>query len=108
MKKPLPAWSKSMLAVFVVVSISFVALGAGQQEPDAADGLLSKLRPDQPVILIERNDRFEIRPVANALERSHKVVEIGHDYIMLRDLTEQVEVVVPIYSIKAITTIKDL
>lgn len=82
----------------------------GAETPAEQKGVtfLSKLKPDQPVSLTEKDGRYEIGIFDNEFFRPqpYTVIEVGNDYVVMRDLAKITDLVVPIYSIKAIRIMK--
>ncbi len=68
---------------------------------------LDHLKPGRAVSLTEMGGRFEIGLFPpNFQPLGHKVVEVGPDYVVLRDLVEITDTIVPIYSITAIKVLR--
>jgi hypothetical protein len=67
--------------------------------------MFSTLKVGQPVALKDRGHSFEIR-VMDGDTGTHTVIEIGDDYIVLRDVAEVEECRIPIYAIRAVVHFK--
>jgi len=95
------------LAVLLVAGIIAAwSVGAPPAEQNATV-FLDHLKVGQPVSVTEKDGRFEIGvypPTYRPL--SHKVVEIGRDYVVLRDFAEITDAIVPVYSIQAIRILR--
>ena len=95
--------------VLLVVSI-VAAMSIATAEPPAdhkASRFLDHLKPRQVVSLTTKDGRYEIGVFpASYQPLPYKVVEIGHDYVVLRDLVEINDVILPIYAIKAIKVLR--
>jgi preprotein translocase subunit YajC len=87
-----------LLAVISISTFNVTAQGQAQKSKT----FLSALKEGQSVIVKEVAGRFEI----NAIEGSHKVIEIGTDYLVVQDIAGITEIRIPIFSIKAITRLK--
>ena len=97
-------------AVLASTITAFLALGlftASGQAPVQSHGVLAVLHAGQPVNLKEANGRYEIGIIENVPgPLGQKVIEVGTDYLVLEDITGVTQTRLPIYSIKAITTLK--
>ena len=68
---------------------------------------LEHLKPGQAVSLTEKDGRYEIGvfpPYMRPL--GHRVVEVNQNYVVLRDLVEITDTIVPVYSIKSIKVLR--
>lgn len=68
---------------------------------------LNRLKVGQAVALTDKDGRFEIGvlpPEMHPLD--HSVVEIAEDYVVLRDIGNITDTVIPIYSIKSIKVLR--
>jgi hypothetical protein len=96
--------------IFALTLTAFLALGffvASGQAPAQPRGVLSVLHVSQQVSLKETSGRFEIGVFENGPGvLGQKVVELGTDYLVVQDVAGVTETRIPIYSIKAIVTLK--
>ena len=98
MRKTILALSAASLLVLAVV------VGSGQA-PVAASGFLSVLHADQEVSLTAAAGGYQIGVFTDSPgPLGHKVIEVGADYVVLRDIANVTTTRIPIYSIKAIVT----
>jgi hypothetical protein len=68
---------------------------------------LDRLKVGRPVSLTEAGGHYELTLLPEKLQPlGHKIIEIGGDYVLLRDLGEITDSAIPIYSISAIKTIR--
>lgn len=88
----------AILLLAVVCSFNVAAQGQAQKNKP----FLSALKEGQSVIVKDVAGRYEI----NAIEGSHKVIEIGPDYLVVQDIAGITEIHIPVFSIKAITRLK--
>jgi hypothetical protein len=93
-----------VLAVVVVAVVMFFT-GAAPQKPQA-QGVFAPLKVGQSVALQDHGGSYEIRLMDVDVQMSHTVVEIGQDYVVLKDITEVAETRIPIYAIKAVVLLK--
>ena len=92
------------LVVGVVGVLVLSALGA--DESKGSKGVLSALKVGQSVSLKDEVSAFSITIFDPELPQSHKVIEIGNNFIVVRDIAEVTETTIPIYSVKAIVKVK--
>ena len=89
------------LALTVVV-IAAIAAGAGTAPKPT---FLDHLKPGQAVTLDEKDGRYEIGVMPNQV-LGFNVVEIGQDFVTLRDIAGVTDTIVPVYSIKAVKVLR--
>jgi len=93
--------------LIVVILAARSATTAAPPAEQKAMTFLDNLKLGRAVSLTEKDGRYEIGlfpPTFQPL--GHKVVEVGQDYVVLRDLVEITDTIVPIYSIKAIKVLR--
>ncbi|WP_010585830.1 hypothetical protein [Schlesneria paludicola] len=80
----------------------------GQQEQSKATGVLASLKVDQLVSLKETGDRYQITVLDGDLKlpQSHKVLEVGPNFVVVEDITGLNVVRIPLTSIKAVVHFK--
>lgn len=89
----------------VLVAVLAISATPGA-EPKKPSGVLSGLRVGQSVSLKDTGSAFSITVFDPELPQSHKVVEIGENFIVVWDIAEVTETTIPIYSVKAIVKVK--
>ena len=100
-----PAISVVSFIVVAVLALSFVAAHPDQKEPQTS--LLSSLQKGQTIVLKDLGTTFEIIVFPNGpVPLGFEVTEIGTDFVAVKDVTGTREVRSPVYSIRAITTMK--
>ena len=68
---------------------------------------LDHLRPGQAVSLTDKDGRYEIGAFPPGIQPlGQNVIEVGQDYVVLRDLMGITDTIIPIYSIKSIKVIR--
>jgi hypothetical protein len=68
---------------------------------------LDRLKVGQAVGLAEKDGRYEVSLLPPDFRpMSHTVIEVGQDFIALRDLGNITDTVIPIYSIKSIRVLR--
>lgn len=73
-------------------------------------GVLSSLKVGQPVSLKENIDSYQLTIIEGDLHipQSHRVIEVGADWIVIEDVTGLNEASIPLTSIKAVIRFKGL
>jgi len=102
---------RTIFCLTILLASVIVAMRAiGTASPPAehtAPTFLEHLKPGQAVSLTERDGRYEIGVFPPAYQPlAHKVIEIGPDYVIFRDLVQITDTIVPIYSIKSIKVLR--
>ena len=96
-----------LLATCVTVGTAVLGTVSGQAPDKLRQGFLSILKEGQSVMLKEVAGRFEISMFEDGPELlSHKVTEIGTDYVTVEDIGGLIETRLPVYSIKSIALLK--
>jgi hypothetical protein len=70
----------------------------------AGSGVLSVLKARQSLAVREVAGRYELSLMPDIDTLSHEVVEVGADYIVVRDTNDVAQLRIPVYSIKAVIT----
>jgi hypothetical protein len=97
----------SVLAVVAMQSWGAPAPNAEQRGMASKAVLLDRLKPGQAVTLDDKQGRYEIGILPeNIRPLSHSVIEVGQDYVVLRDLVGVTDRFVPIYSIHCIRVLR--
>ena len=96
-----------LLATCVTVGTAVLGTVSGQAPDKLRQGFLSILKEGQSVMLKEVAGKFEISMFEDGPELlSHKVKEIGTDYVTVEDIGGLIETRLPVYSIKSIVLLK--
>jgi hypothetical protein len=83
--------------VLLALSSSFAV-----EAPKKPKGIFSSLKVGQPVTLTDHGAAFSISLLDEGLPLTHKVVEVGEDYVVVEDIAGVTEATLPIYSLKGI------
>lgn len=94
--------------VLALLLLGFVVISLGAVVAESKPSLLAKFKDGQSFVVIEKEGRYEIRSIAEAAGGTHKVIEIGSDFLLLRDVSEQIDLAIPIYSIKSVVTLRSV
>lgn len=90
----------------LVVIVALVAAALGADEARKPKGVFSALKVGQAVSLKDEGSAFTITFFEPELPQSHKVIEVGNDYIVVRDIAGISDTMVPIYSVKGIVKVR--
>ena len=95
-------------AILLLVGILFLTPLFGQQERPKVAGVLATLKVDQALSVKEIGDRYLITVLDGELKlpQSHKVLEIGSDFVVVEDITGLNVVRIPLTSLKAVVHFK--
>jgi hypothetical protein len=97
------SWILFSTAICALAGIELAAWG--QPPAPQGNGVLGVLARGQHVAVQEGAGRFEINAfVGSGIFLGSEVVDVGNDFIVLRDLTGVTETRIPITSIKAVIT----
>lgn len=101
MRKP-----AALFVVLGVVSAVTLALAVttGASQPPAAPRktIFSTLKVGQSVTLKDKGSAWEIHTTDDEAPLTHKVAEIGEDYIVLHDEAGAVETRIPVTAVRAV------
>jgi hypothetical protein len=90
------------LSLLIAVLVMF-SVAASPQKPQ---GVLAPLKVGQSVALQDRGGSWEIRLTDVEVPMGHTVVEVGQDFVVLKDIAEATESRIPIFAIKAVVLVK--
>ena len=101
------------LAAVVVISASIVFRSSGlcaiasEKEAPAKASFLDRLKLGESVDVEERNGRyyFTLLP-QNIRPLKHTIIDVGSDYVTVRDLVGITDTIIPIYSVASIKVLR--
>jgi hypothetical protein len=97
-------------AFLAVIAVSLLAVGSmttGQAPNPPRREFLSVLKPKQSILLKDIGGRFTVSLIDELPDGlTHKVVEVGADYIAVEDVSGLQQTRIPIWSITSIIRIK--
>ena len=93
---------KHLIACGIVLLAIIFTLGAEAEKPR---GVFSSLEIGQKVNLKEEGQGFTIVVMGDDLPLSHKVLEIGKDFVVLESVAG-VEVSIPVYAVRSVVRMK--
>jgi len=83
----------------------FGIMAPSHAEEKPAKGFLSVLKEGQIVLVKENAGRYEIT-IMKDIQVGRKIIEVWNDFVVIEDAAGVTSSRIPIYSIKAITTLK--
>lgn len=92
------------IAVLVLVTLS--ATSKSDNDAKARRGVFAALRVGQSVNLKDVGVAYEISTFDYDMPLSHTVIEVGDDYLVMRDIAKVTETRIPIYAVKCVTHIR--
>lgn len=96
------------IVLLLMVAFLFSPLFAQQHGQAKPTGVLANLKVDQAINVKEIGDRYLLTVIEgeSKLPMPHTILELGSDYIVVRDFTGLNETRIPIYSIQAVVNFK--
>lgn len=95
----------TLLAIALVAATWMISPAKSQPESASSATIFSSLRAGEQVIVKDAGQLVEISTISGVDAGTHTVVEIGDDFIVLRDVAKVTLSRVPVYAIKAIVEI---
>lgn len=99
---------RATLGLILVFILAIRAITPGQQPAQQRRDFLSALKVGQSVNVKEVSGRFVLSVIDDGQPLSHKVIEIGSDFVLLEDMAGVREIRVPLYTISSFTRLKSL
>ena len=95
--------SKAICLALLFITVAFT-LGADDiQKPT---GVFSSLKIGQSVTLKDEDTGITISFFDEELPLAHKIIEIGDDFIVVRDIANMTETTIPVFSIGKIVKVR--
>lgn len=92
----------TVLIAVIALAVIF-STATSQQPPVARRSVFSSLKAGQSVTLKERAGLYEVSTTDEAGPLTHKVEEIGDDFLVLRDEAGTVESRIPVTAVRVVT-----
>jgi len=90
------------IAITLILLAITLSLGADSEKPR---GVFSSLHIGQKVNLNEEGQGFTLVVTGEDLPLSHKVIEIGEDFVVLESVAG-VETTIPVYAVKSLVRMR--
>lgn len=88
------------------MAVLAVSATPGADKPRKPNGVCSGLQIGQLVSLKDEGSAFTISYFEPELPQSHKIIETGDNFIVVRDIAEVTETTIPLYAVKAVVKVK--
>ena len=95
----------TILFCFCFAAASVLSFAHEHGNDQRQSSVLSMLKEGQAVILVEVAGKYQIT-IQTGLQAGHKVLEVQGDFIALEDVSGITQIVILIYAISSIKTIK--
>jgi hypothetical protein len=106
-RTPLFLLAAVVIAVAVLRSFAALPLEAERNNTPPKITFLERIKLGQSVTITDKDGRYEIGMFENMSNPlAHNIVEIGKDYLVVRDVVGVTDTVIPVYSIKAIRVLR--
>ena len=100
---------RTMLAVIAVCLLALGSITTGQAPNQPCRDFLAVLKPKQSVLMKEVGGRFTISMMDDMPDTlTHKVVEVGADFVVVEDIVGVQQTRIPVYAITSIVRIKTI
>ena len=96
----------TVILVSLCAILALASTVTSQPQPSAKKGLFSTLTVGQVVTVNDNGPLFQISTIEKAETGTHKIAELGSDYIVFEDMARVSELRVPLHAIKAIIHVK--
>ncbi len=107
MKQPRAAVLALLLVVAVLPSLAAPPVTVEMHETPPVTTFLKQLKVGQAVALEEKQGRYQLGLFPETIRPlSHTVIEIGQDFVALRDVANVRETIIPVYSILSIQVLR--
>jgi hypothetical protein len=98
--------NRTRIWMCLFVGLIAVAVALGADEAKKPKGVFSALKVGQPVSLKDEGSAYGMTFFEPELPQAHNVVEIGDNFVVLRDIAEVTEISIPIYAVKSVVKVK--
>jgi hypothetical protein len=95
---------KNWLIVVLVMIAVATAFGADNEKKST--GIFSELKVGQHVNLTEHTNSYSISYFEKEIELANRVVKIGDDFVVVRDVAGVKEIRIPVYALKGIEKVR--
>ena len=94
--------------VALLVALLLTPLFAQQEQPPKVSGVFSNLKAGQALNVKETGERYLLTVIDgdSKLPQPHTILEVGSDFVVVKDFTGLNETRIPITSVKAVVHFK--
>ena len=90
----------------LLITLPVVAILLSGWAAPAKRTVFSGLEVGDQVGLKDTEGGYQISVIGKGILQSHKIVEIGDDFIVLEDVAEVTRTTIPVYSLKSVVRLK--
>jgi len=99
--------SLTIAAILAVMLWLGTTAQSQQPRPQPTNAILGLLKKGQAISVKDAGFNYELTAFADGPETlSHTVIEITPDYVLVRNLAGVIDTAIPLWSIKAISTVR--
>lgn len=101
--------NRGVFGVSVVCLLILASFTTGEAQNQQRRDFFAILKAGQPVVIKETAGRFQVIMLVDVPDaQSHKVIEVGADYITVEDVAGFTQTRIPVYSVSSIARLKSL
>jgi hypothetical protein len=95
-----------LLAAVALACAGLFSTATSQPPPAARRTVFSTLKVGQSVVVKERNGLHEVSTMDEAGPMTHKIVEVGDDFLVVRDEAGVTESRIPVTAVRAVIYVR--
>jgi hypothetical protein len=97
--------NRTRMLIGVTVVVLLIAMTLGADATKKPKGVFSALKVGQSVSLKDEGSAFTLTVFEPDLPQSHKVIEVGDNFIVVRDIAGISDTTIPVFSLKSIVKV---
>ena len=90
----------------LLIMLPIVAILLSGWAAPAKRTTFSDLKVGDNVGLKDLGERYQISVLDKGILQSHKIIEVGDDFIVLEDVAEVTRITIPVYAVKSVVRLK--
>jgi len=94
---------KNWMHVFVLIA---VAMALGAQDAQEPKNAFSMLKVGQSVSLNDHGSAYSLSFFDDEIPLTHTLIDVGEDFVVVRDIAGVRETLVPVYAVKSIERVR--
>ena len=92
--------------IWIVLLLVVVASAFGAEEEKKPSGIFSELKVGMYVKLIDHGNSYSISYFEKEIELANRVIEIGDNFVSVRDVAGVKEIRIPVYAVKGVEKVR--
>lgn len=96
----------AVASVALLLLTTFNAVSKSDNDAKARRGVFATLKVGQAVTLKDVGHAYEISTFDNDMPLGYTVVEVGDDFIVVRDIAKVTETRIPVYAVKSVSHVR--